>query len=190
MISFTLLATPKSDEMRTTTSMDTARGFFFVIVDPFGHIVFLSKLDIGHKHDATHFNESKAVELLEEFYELEDDWTFCLGGDKAYPNIDLPDGWELFVTMTAEEPNLDEQPNSNRKKKNENAMDVEGRTRSPEIAKWRSVVERAIGAIKRWQILSNLDFISKVDGALLQKLLTVICALVNWERKNGRKKAW
>jgi hypothetical protein len=160
-----------------------------VIVDPFGHIVFLSKLDIGHKHDATHFNESNAVELMEDFYELDDDLTFCLGGDKAYPNIDLPDGWELYVTMTAEEPNLEEQPKSNRKK-NENVMDVDERHRSPEIAKWRSVVERTIGAIKRWQILSNVDFMSKVDGELLQKLLTVICALVNWERINGRKKPW
>lgn len=162
-----------------------------MIVDPFGHIVFLSKLDIGHKHDATHFNESKAVDELEEFYEPNEDWTFCLAGDKAYPNINLPEGWELYVTMTAEEPvNPTEETNVGPKKKNEKVMDSENRHKSPEIARWRSVVERAIGAIKRWQILSNVDYMSKVDGALLQKLLTVICALVNWERKNGRKKAW
>lgn len=154
------------------------------MVDPAGHIVYLSKLDIGHKHDATHFNESDAVESLENAYGEEDgNWTFCLAGDKAYPNIDLPEDWELYVTMTADEPNPAQELN-NRKA---NVMDDQNRHRSPEIAKWRSVVERAIGAIKKWQILSNLDFMSKVDGELLQKLLTVICALVNWERSQNQK---
>jgi hypothetical protein len=160
-----------------------------VIVDPYGQIVFLSNLDIGHKHDATHFNESNAVQELQDFYDIDDDWTFCLGGDKAYPNIDLPDDWELYVTMTADEPMSSEEASSKRKK-NGNVMDADERHRSPEIARWRSVVERSIGAIKRWQILANVDYLSKIDGALLHKLLTVICALVNWERENGRKSAW
>jgi hypothetical protein len=41
---------------------------FFIVVDPSGHIVFLSRVELGNKHDATHWNESGAVELLEEFY--------------------------------------------------------------------------------------------------------------------------
>ena len=145
-------------------------------------------MDIGHKHDATHFNESNAVEMLEEAYEITDDWKFCLAGDKAYPNVDLPEDWELFVTMTAEEPNPTEEMTSSRKKKPQ-TMDSSDRHRSPEIAKWRSVVERAIGAIKKWQILANLDYMSKVDGKVLKHLLTVICALVNWERRRNNK-AW
>jgi hypothetical protein len=43
---------------------------FFIVVDPSGHIVYLSKLDLGSKHDATHWNESDVVKSLSEFYEV------------------------------------------------------------------------------------------------------------------------
>jgi len=33
----------------------------------------------------------------------EKDFTFAIGGDKAYPHILLNEGWSLFVTMTAGE---------------------------------------------------------------------------------------
>jgi hypothetical protein len=32
--------------------------------------------------------------------------TLCIGGDKAYPNIVLPESWHLYVTMSAEDPNV------------------------------------------------------------------------------------
>jgi hypothetical protein len=37
--------------------------------------------------------------------------------------------------------------------------------------------------MKEWKILDNIDFLTNVKGPLLQKLLIVIAALVNYERK-------
>jgi len=175
---------------------------FFIVVDPCGHILFLSKLDIGHKHDSTHWNESKVVKLLTSQFASSDDWTYCIGGDKAYPNISLPPDWHLFVTMTAEE--LDQSAvsfpehdvgttASESSDEGHDATHDDGRNqkinrhKSPKIAKWRSVVERSIGAIKKWKILENFDFLSRVEGDKLLKLLHVICALVNWERVRNAK---
>jgi hypothetical protein len=156
----------------------------------------------------SHWNESNVVDDLNEFYEHEDKWNFSIGGDKAYPRIDLPEDWHLFVTMTAEEPsndvnnnktndnNKNSNSNSNNKKTNNNTKNKstgnetingdEKRHKTPNIAKWRGVVERSIGAIKKWKILENEAYLSRVDGIQLSKLLTVICALVNWERESNK----
>jgi hypothetical protein len=37
--------------------------------------------------------------------------------------------------------------------------------------------------MKDWKILENIDFLSKVRGKLLQKLIVVIAALVNFQRE-------
>ncbi len=68
---------------------------FFIVVDAVGHIVYLSNLELGARHDATAWNMSTVVSELENFYEASEPWVFCIGGDKAYPNIDLPDNWEV-----------------------------------------------------------------------------------------------
>jgi len=172
---------------------------FFIVVDPSGHIVYLSDVDIGHTHDATHWNGSDAVKLLTDTYsnvmKKSKKTLFCMGGDKAYPNMNLPENWHLFVTMTAEDTPTTESTTSNKTKKSTNNASTTtssnksmlignstNRHRSPEIARWRCVVERSIGAIKKWKILENIPYLSHVETSQLQKLLTVICALVNWER--------
>jgi hypothetical protein len=43
---------------------------FFIVVDPSGHIVYLSQIDLGNKHDSTHWNESDIVNNLNDFYEV------------------------------------------------------------------------------------------------------------------------
>lgn len=135
--------------------------------------------------------------------------TLCIGGDKAYPNIVLPDSWHLYVTMSAEDPNVCnnisitmckynllvhdilkltfQNDNGKPKSKKTKNPNIGVRHRSPEIAKWRAVVERSIGAIKKWKILECEHYLSRVKGTNLQKLLTVICALVNWERTQNSK---
>jgi hypothetical protein len=77
---------------------------FFLVVDAVGHINYVSELNLGADHDATQWNNSDCVQKLEEKYKPGKKWKYCLGGDKAYPNIDLPDKWQLYVTMTASEP--------------------------------------------------------------------------------------
>jgi hypothetical protein len=61
------------------------------------------------------------------------------------------------------------------------------RHRTPDIACWRGVVERSIGAIKKWKILENEHYMTRISGVLLEKLLTIICALVNRERSLNAK---
>jgi hypothetical protein len=176
---------------------------FFIVVDPMGHIVYLSNVEAGHKHDATHWNECNVAKSLEEFYEDKehDKWKLSLGGDKAYPRIELPKDWDLYVTMTAEEDNTkgDKDNHMVLDTNNDNVNDMgsekthddmsdhdvsnDNRHRTPEIAKWRAVVERSIGSIKRWKILDNVAFLSRVKGPNLRKLLCVVCALVNHERE-------
>jgi hypothetical protein len=77
---------------------------FFVVVDPFGHIAYISDLNLGAEHDASQWNKSDCVADLEAKYKTGKKWKLCIGGDKAYPNIDLPENWHLYVTMTAAEP--------------------------------------------------------------------------------------
>jgi hypothetical protein len=55
------------------------------------------------------------------------------------------------------------------------------RFRSPEIAKFRSVVERSIGAMKKFRLLLNVAFISRLKHRFLMKLIVIIAALVNYE---------
>jgi hypothetical protein len=78
---------------------------FFLLVDPFGHIAYVSEVSLGAEHDSTQWNSSDCVAKLQAKYSPAKNWTYCLGGDKAYPNINLPDKWHLYVTMTATEPN-------------------------------------------------------------------------------------
>jgi hypothetical protein len=58
---------------------------------------------------------------------------------------------------------------------------VPARYRSPEIAKFRSVVERSIGAMKKFRLLLNVAFISRLKHRFLMKLIVIIAALVNYE---------
>jgi hypothetical protein len=59
--------------------------------------------------------------------------------------------------------------------------DDEMRFKSPEIAKFRSVVERTIGAMKKFRLLLNIAFISRLKHRHLMKLIIVIAALINFE---------
>jgi hypothetical protein len=74
---------------------------FFLVVDSFGHIAYVSDVSLGAEHDSTQWNNSDCVTKLEEEYKPGKQWQLCLGGDKAYPHINLPEKWHLYVTMTA-----------------------------------------------------------------------------------------
>jgi hypothetical protein len=84
---------------------------FFVVVSPMGEIVYVSKLSAGSEHDASQWDASDCVAKLQHKYLfLHPDRAktkLALAGDKAYPRIDLPRYWHLYVTMTADEPEDD-----------------------------------------------------------------------------------
>lgn len=154
---------------------------FFVMVTPTGRIVYLSEqMCNGKMHDKTHFEREKVGEKLEERYkeeELEDGWTFAIGGDKGYPFISIPKGWKLYITKSGE----------NSKDVNEEGVEsgepikkakAEHVVLDPGIARLRGVVERVIGRIKSWEIFASKYYCSNVKR--VKKLVEIVCGIINW----------
>ena len=136
---------------------------------PNGQIVYVSVAHEGSVHDKTHWNQSGVVNLLKEAYPLRsEEHTFAIGGDKAYPGLERPDGWKNVVTMTAE---VEE----------DGMKDQVHFFRDAGIARFRAVVERTICAVKKWRILRNESFMTKIAVQELYELLLVICALTNYQ---------
>jgi hypothetical protein len=158
----------------------------WIMCSPNGRIVRTSNIETGNKHDASAWDESGVVEELESCYPTplyvapnkivrsmnsrktvtvkRNAYRPGLNLDKAYPNINIPDGWEIFLTKTAA-PDLVPDPR---------------RHLDPTVAKWRSVVERVIHQIKKWKLLDNIAFVSQCDIAYLGTIVKCIAALVNW----------
>jgi hypothetical protein len=181
---------------------------FFVVANPIGRIVYLSPIGPGNYHDATAWNEAfefpghvmvddgslevkeekKLVTQLEEVYPKpwtidERDYTLCVGGDKAYPEIILPADWHVYVTMTAEHQAIESEPSDQ-----SSAYLINNdrrRHKSPELAKYRAVVERVIGAMKKFKILLNVEYVSQIKDDILHKLLYLIAAIVNYNLDCG-----
>lgn len=142
---------------------------FFILVCPDGRIAYVSKVDIGSRHDKTAWDNSDIVSRLEEAYpEPTNGWSFGIGADKAYPNMHLPKHFEASITKSGEDGNVPKQP---------------GVHFTPKIAKHRSVVERTIGVIKSWGILNNIAAVSQSDCET-EVLVHIVCALVNKESYN------
>lgn len=120
---------------------------------------------------------------------IETSYQPCISGDKAYPGINLPDDWHLYVTMTAEVGVQEKQDRED--ETNAELYNIEGdnrRHKSPEIAQYRSVVERVIGAMKDFKILTNIALMSQTPVIEIYKYITIIAAIVNYnlsERKTS-----
>lgn len=139
---------------------------FFVIVAPDGRIVYVSTVDNGNVHDKTAWEESGVVDELEDFYsEKTANFQFAVGGDKAYPNMTVPKGWHKYITKSGE------------KEASEKSTQLHF---SPEIAKHRAVVERTIGKIKDWLILTRKYYLG-FEKARVEKIVFIIANLVNQE---------
>jgi len=147
---------------------------FWVLVGMNGRILYTSEINMGNKHDATAWNESGIIQLLERTYPPpltlapplhSPEYEPGLNADKAYPKIDLPNGFHLYVTKTA----APDMPQADMHRH----MDAS-------VARHRSVVERSIRQIKKWRVLENLAFVSSTDPIYLQTIIKCIAALVNW----------
>jgi len=116
--------------------------------------------------------------------ELERTYQPCISGDKAYPKIELPADWHLYVTMTAEHDAVQVESNPSAE-----SYLIDGdsrRHKSPEIAQFRSVVERVIGAMKEFKVLMNVALLSQTPVVEIYKFVVIISAIVNYnlaERK-------
>ena len=156
---------------------------FFVVVLPNGFISFVSLSSTGNEHDKTHYDQSDCSDLLQEAYEtIPEGYTCAIGGDKAYRGIRRPMAWKNYVTKTAEKEEEKEGKEKTKKK-----FWWKEYTCDPGIAKFRSVVERTIGAMKNWEILSNEALLSQIDGNLLDLLILLIAALTNYKQIHNNK---
>lgn len=158
---------------------------FFVCVTPCGRIIYLSEETVqGKMPDKTHYEKEKVTEKLEKEYgnvEVEEGWSFCIGGDKGYPYISVPSGWKLYITKSGE----------NTKDVDENGEEVEGTEKrkmphlilDPGIARLRGVVERVIGRIKKWGIFQSKYHCYDVER--VGCLVAISSGIVNWCFENN-----
>ena len=81
-----------------------------------------------------------------------------------------------------------------KKKKKEEGEEEERGWKSwkgvPELAKHRCTVERSIGAMKRWGVLSNVSLISRLGEPKISNLLLLIAALTNCQLESNKKERW
>ena len=119
---------------------------FFILVSPDGRIVYVSTVDNGNVHDKTAWEHSGVVDELEQFYAGGSaNFQLAIGGDKAYPYMTVPRNWHKYITKSGELPGANPDPTLHF---------------TPEIAKHRAVVERTIGKIKDWLILTRKHYLS------------------------------
>lgn len=133
---------------------------YFIMCLPDGLIVYVSEPLAGNITDCNEYDISRVRYLLEETYPLRvvDAWIkqgiqFHIGGDKGYIHLvpPFPDGYSWGVTVTKS--GLKEL----RKASNQTGDDA--RTQSTcvfdkNLARPRAVIERRIGKMKAWKMLS------------------------------------
>lgn len=102
---------------------DTQAWQVFVLCSQTGRIVYLSTIEGGKCHDKTHWEKDNVTKLLYEAYRDDDayekgkfiseeideqgvttqvTYQCMIGGDKAYRDTCLPEGWKLKITKTGE----------------------------------------------------------------------------------------
>lgn len=137
---------------------------FFIVVAPDGRIAYVSSVDNGNMHDKTAWEQSGVVQELEEMYTPADtNFELAIGGDKAYPHMTVPKGWHKYITKSGEVPG----------EKSDPVLHF-----TPQIAKHRAVVERTIGKIKEWHILTRKQYLVH-DKHRVAKIVFIIANLVN-----------
>jgi hypothetical protein len=130
---------------------------------------------------------------LEERYTT-DDFDLSVSGDKAYKGMRRPLGYQNHVTMTGmlddEDDDEEEEENENEGKPKKGEWWQGNYTCDARIARFRAVVERTIGAIKKWLVLMNESLITRISYDMMQKLVVLACALTNWQLDNNKTGTW
>jgi hypothetical protein len=177
---------------------------FTILCDPSGYIALVTKTYPGKTHDRKVFHEDEInKKLIEEYFEHmtkmhengnsdQEFWRLSFGGDKGYYAIPVPEGWYLYITVSGNQHDtsentkdwdfeigaLDSVQGFNIVDPNEhNLQRPDGK-----LAEFRSIVERTIGDVKKWRILSNMEYVSDYLNNDLDDVITILCALTNWNR--------
>ena len=100
-----------------------------------------------------------------------------IGGDKAYPYINKPEGWGIRITKSGEETwNLDKEGEEvGEKAKNAQLKDV---VFDPAIARLQGVVKQTIQQIKCWPIFQQPSHCNNLMWTY--KMILFSAALMNW----------
>jgi hypothetical protein len=184
---------PESHRWFWNTKHQMTAWSFFIVITPNGRIVYVSDVYGGSVYDKTSWNNSDINDLLKEKYGsaptliIGGRKKLAMSGDKAYIRQELPDGWfGLYTASAAAGDEDDPEYDANRA-----LPDDPTRICNPEIAPFRSAVERAIMAIKRYRALCNIRTMSsnrKDFESHLNNLIRLACALCNWALDNGVSK--
>jgi hypothetical protein len=88
---------------------------------------------------------------------MDDDEKLCLRGDKGYVFVETPDdSWKLCITKSGESEKQRGSAQTNSEQEDPYDQDAnKEREFSTEYARGRAVVERTIGLIKKWRLLSS-----------------------------------
>ena len=160
---------------------------YFVLVTAKGHICFVSNVYFGKAPDETTYKWSGLRGLLEVAYGMDlpalKPYNLVLGGDRGYPNILAPEGWELYITCTGME---------------DQRADISAATGAPTVIhynsdfnKVRAVVERSIGRMKHHRLLSLGSIFTCREHVDELKLWVSLAAIfTNLERENSETKCW
>jgi hypothetical protein len=152
---------------------------WFAVVLPNGRPVYVSKLFAGKTKDDTAWNESDINAVLNEFFalvrnvpELQNTHVeLCVMADKGYPTIEMPRGWKLVVTKSAEYSGTGQS-------RHQTPARADYLVYSAMIAPFRSVVERFFALVKRWRRLASGQAFVRQGEPLLYPLIIVRCAVV------------
>jgi hypothetical protein len=177
---------------------------FFVAVSPDGRICYVSECMAGTEHDKTHWNESSAPDELKGRYEEDSGFEYSTSGDKAYLGMRRPKTWLNHVTMTG----LVGDDEDEQQLPLEVVEEIAASNPTPEgeeedaewwklnyqcdarIARFRAVVERTIGHMKKWLVLMNEVLITRISYKKMQQLIVLIAALTNYQLKHNKTGTW
>lgn len=151
---------------------------FFILVTPSGKIAYISSIEGGSVHDATHFRSSGVSEKLEEFYSnTSSSYQLCLGGDKGYRAVIPPQKFISYITKSGEKAG-DADNTTNDQDSGVNLARNERIIFDPSIAKHRCVVERVFCHLKKWEILLSRHHL--MLACFTNQVVRVIGGLYNY----------
>ena len=159
---------------------------------------------------------AKTSEKLLEFYrkysynngelDVENSRYRCtIGGDKAYKGLQVPEGWLLLLTKSAERHDVEEEMNAHnhgpnpkpkpkpKPKPRSKPKPAPQEVRVEEVydagvATYRAVVERVMAALKRWRVLVTQYHLSNRNRA--KKIIFVVACLTNYQLANDCSSNW
>jgi hypothetical protein len=169
---------------------------FTILVTENGGIVWASKSVPGKMADRTAWNKSGIAPLLAETYRGvkernldgtdSTDFQLAIGGDKGYPGIWIPKGWQLHLTKSAKRTAFPSEVFTEPIRVKRTLWCPKGNQiiMDERLSQFRSVVERTIAKLKEFELLLNAYFVYN-HNAELDNCIQVVCGIFNYNLRNS-----